>query len=134
MDRIQRIFFLRQVSGFNSLRDHEIEVIADVLSERTYESGSTVAAAGSPLSRLLITVSGGLLMHDDIALPCVTGAPSLLFDWEISSDIRSVENEQTVCLTLSKGRFFTLAYECPMFLFALLGKTEPKEMYTIDRF
>ncbi|MBZ0256651.1 hypothetical protein K8I31_11350 [bacterium] len=132
MDQVQRIFFLKQVPGFESLRDHEIEVIADVLSERTYESSSIVAAAGSTLSSLLITVSGGLIMPDGTKLPCVTGAPSLLFDWELSNDIHSVEEEQTVCLTLSKGRFFTLAYECPMFLFALLGKTEPKGMYTID--
>lgn len=129
MDRIQRIFFLRQIPAFDSLRDHEIDVIADVLSERIYDENSIVANAGTALSSMLITVSGGLTVSDGRPLPLVVGAPSLLFGWELGHDIHSAVDQKTVCLTLRKGLFFTLVYECPSFLFAMLGKTEGKELY-----
>ncbi|MDP8242486.1 MAG: hypothetical protein P9L94_00285 [Candidatus Hinthialibacter antarcticus] len=129
MDRIQRIFYLKNIPAFDSLRDHEIDVIAEVLSERAYDENSIVVNAGAALSSMLITVSGGLVTRGGQALPIVVGAPSLLFGWELGSDIYSAAGEKTVCLTLRKGLFFTLVYECPAFLFAMLGKTEGKDLY-----
>ena len=129
MNRIETFYALKSISPFQTLRDNELGVIVDVVDERIYPPQHLVMVSGVPFSRLLIAIRGGFETKSGIVLPKMIGIPSLLNEWPLHDDLYSAEHEETLCLSIQRGHFYTLINEFPSFLLAAGESLEPNQIY-----
>lgn len=129
MNTIDRLFTLKPFPGFRALSDAEMLILCQVVQETRLEPGKMVASSGMPLSRLIVVERGGIVSEDGTPLPSMIGAPSLLFDWRLSSGLYASPDSEARCLTLHRGHFYTLIHECPAFLIDASSHLEPGWLY-----
>ncbi len=121
MTLMQRYFALRRHAPFSGLPDRDRMLVAEVAEARPFEAGRRLIEAGRPLRRLYLVIDGELRFDRGGLCPALLGVGSLLFDHELDEGIVAGENGAT-CITLEKGHFYTLIYQCPALLLGLLER------------
>ena len=129
MTIIQKIIALKELPGFQVLRQSELIRVAESACRKDYAPGKTVVAPGAVLSHLYIVVEGAICdTASQTRIPRVWGADLLLANLPTASALTADLTLGALCLRLSKRHFFTLIYECPAFLVDLMqsGMSVPK--------
>jgi signal-transduction protein with cAMP-binding, CBS, and nucleotidyltransferase domain len=117
MTLTERMFALRDVAGFDQLRDEELLTVASSMTERRYEPGQVVVSAGSSMWHLLVVVSGRVDAEPGRPIASqVIGADVLLTNRPAARTLTADAGDGAVCLRMSKGHFFTVVSECPALL------------------
>ena len=113
MTLTERIFALRNVPGFDQLRDEELLAVAAGMTVRTYAPREVVVSAGSSMWYLLQIVK---VQRTGELLPPVIGADLLLTNQPVGNTLAAGPDTGAVALRMTKGHFFTIVNECPAFL------------------
>ena len=128
MNRADKLFALRHLTPFDALRREELVLIAEVARERSFGAGEAVSVAGTPVARLYTVIQGRILSSDDTLIPAVFGSLSLLYNYPLAHDLYAAPEEETTCLLIGKGHFFTLINECPAFTAGLIALAQSEAL------
>jgi CRP-like cAMP-binding protein len=117
MTLTERIFALKNIPGFDQLRDEELLTVAASMAERQYDPGQVIVSAGTPMWHLLVVVRGQIRgeRSSDAVAP-VVGADLLLTNRVAPDTLTADDRDGAVILRMSKGHFFTVVNECPALL------------------
>lgn len=130
MNLTECLFCLKNIVPFSELRDVELGLVAQVIESHTFAPNQTIAAAGTILTRLYIVIDGAIYKEDGSPLPTILGTASLLFDYPVMQDLVTHPTQETRCLILKKGHFFTMVNECPSFLVGFFSQIKKERSYT----
>ncbi len=129
MNFIERLFCLKEIFPFSEMRDSELGLVADVTEERFYPANYILANSETVITRLFIVIEGGIHLGDGTLLSTIVGTSSLLFDYPLAQDLVTHPEQETQCLTIRKGHFFTMVNECPFFLVGTLNTLSQEKQY-----
>jgi signal-transduction protein with cAMP-binding, CBS, and nucleotidyltransferase domain len=116
MTLTERMFALREVTGFDQLRGEELLTVASGMTERRYDPEQVVVSAGSSMWHLLVVVGGRVEVEPGRPISSqVIGADVLLMNRPAPRTL-TAGADGAVCLRMSKGHFFTVVSECPALL------------------
>ena len=116
-DVVRRMLVLRAVGPFQRLEDAELLLIARHARLRSYAAGKVVIPAGVVADLLFVRVAGGAETAG-AAAPPVFDAPGLLFGLAARAD-HVAGPDGLEALVIAKPHVFTIARECPEFVFGL---------------
>ncbi len=116
----EKMYALRRSPMFQGVDENELLLLAEVTQQRTYTPGTVVCRRGECPTRLFVPIAGRARYTESAAAAEVFDLPALLFDQPLEEDVVADDSEPLVCLTISKGYFFTLVNECPVVLLNML--------------
>jgi signal-transduction protein with cAMP-binding, CBS, and nucleotidyltransferase domain len=116
----EKMFALKSVAPFDTLRDGELALIAQEARVREFGPNEVVCGAEKPIRSLHVAVAGQVLRQGDSAVIPIAGVTALLFNQE-TNEMLIAGPEGATCLLIRRGNFFTIANECPNLLVGLLG-------------
>lgn len=116
----ERLFLIKRIPIFATLRDNELATVAGVVTQKTYMSNQPLLYAGQLANCLHLIVNGQVMRSDDTLVTSpVIGAASLLFNIPPTDTLRAGFNEMQ-CLLIAKHHFFTIVNECPNIIVGLI--------------
>lgn len=124
MTMTERLYTLRRLPIFAGLGEAELLLLAEVTRLKTFAAGATIYSEGDTAAKLYVVFSGTATFEDGSVVPDAFDIASLLYGKPVGRRIQVSKDSPLLCMSITKGQFFTLMNECPVILLNVLRPSD----------